>query len=447
MNRIVKRKLNYDFVQDSWYINSNNQYGPPKIQTIYWGAKKVPLMIRVRGRNVSHSMNQKYSTNALFQIANNRTIVGPLIGILTSRGKRTPIGGMISNFIDIIRTGEKNGGIVFVFTPESINWGEETISGYMYLSAQRRWKKYTFPFPNVVYNRIPRRDHERKTNAAECLAQLQKVPNLSLFNPTFFNKKVLFQFLEGSHTVRPHLPKTKSLFSKQDLLAMLKEHSSVYLKPTHGKAGAGIIKVERDTANKAFLFYGAQKQSAQTFRNIDSLWSTILKRAISSPYIVQQAIDLATYDNSPFDARVLVQKNEKGKWQVTGIGIRVAGQNRITTHVPRGGRVESAEQVLGRSFSKEQGTRIETKMKELAVNIATELERHFTLLGEMSMDIGVDSQGKLWFFEANSKPMKFDEPEIRKKSLENLIHYSQYLTFDQNKNEGRKHHAIAQFIV
>ncbi|UUZ93289.1 YheC/YheD family protein [Paenibacillus sp. P25] len=46
----------------------------------------------------------------------------------------------------------------------------------------------------------------------------------------------------------------------------------------------------------------------------------------------------------------------------------------------------------------------------------------------MSMDLGVDTNGDLWFFEANSKPMKFDEPPIRKKSLENLIRYSLYLS-------------------
>ncbi|GMA61469.1 hypothetical protein GCM10025859_19090 [Alicyclobacillus fastidiosus] len=42
-------------------------------------------------------------------------------------------------------------------------------------------------------------------------------------------------------------------------------------------------------------------------------------------------------------------------------------------------------------------------------------------LGEMSMDIGIDPQGHPWFFEANSKPMKFDEPEIRQKSLQGVI--------------------------
>jgi hypothetical protein len=57
-------------------------------------------------------------------------------------------------------------------------------------------------------------------------------------------------------------------------------------------------------------------------------------------------------------------------------------------------------------------------------------------LGEMSMDLGVDRDGALWFFEANSKPMKFDEPHIRKKSLEQIIHYCMYLS---KKRKQKKH--------
>ena len=49
-------------------------------------------------------------------------------------------------------------------------------------------------------------------------------------------------------------------------------------------------------------------------------------------------------------------------------------------------------------------------------------------LAEMSMDLGLTPEGKLYFFEANAKPEKFDEPAIRNSSLANLIHYSQYVS-------------------
>jgi hypothetical protein len=48
-------------------------------------------------------------------------------------------------------------------------------------------------------------------------------------------------------------------------------------------------------------------------------------------------------------------------------------------------------------------------------------------LAEMSMDLGVDQEGGIWFFEANAKPMKFDEPDIRRRSLDRIFQYGQYL--------------------
>jgi len=51
----------------------------------------------------------------------------------------------------------------------------------------------------------------------------------------------------------------------------------------------------------------------------------------------------------------------------------------------------------------------------------------------MSMDLGVDKQGNIWFFEANSKPMKFDEPHIRQKSLERIFQYSRFLLRQKKK--------------
>ncbi|MNO08507.1 hypothetical protein D3C81_2311920 [compost metagenome] len=50
----------------------------------------------------------------------------------------------------------------------------------------------------------------------------------------------------------------------------------------------------------------------------------------------------------------------------------------------------------------------------------------------MYMHLGVDEEGGLWFFEANSRPMKFDEPAIRKLSLERIFQYCQHLA-RQNK--------------
>ena len=65
---------------------------------------------------------------------------------------------------------------------------------------------------------------------------------------------------------------------------------------------------------------------------------------------------------------------------------------------------------------------------KLAIAVAKGIERQSDQqLGEISIDLGIDRRLNMWVFEANAKPMKFDEPRIRKRSLERLSEYACYL--------------------
>jgi len=83
--------------------------------------------------------------------------------------------------------------------------------------------------------------------------------------------------------------------------------------------------------------------------------------------------------------------------------------------------------VLSELFQ-EQAEAVRQQVEKTALTIAAALNEKIEHLAEMSMDLGLTSEGKLWFFEANAKPEKFDEPNIRKGSLSNLIRYSQYVS-------------------
>jgi hypothetical protein len=105
--------------------------------------------------------------------------------------------------------------------------------------------------------------------------------------------------------------------------------------------------------------------------------------------------------------------------------------------VPRGGSIEDPEKMLVGSFGTDQARKLMVKAKNAALLIARQIERSSgQVLGEMSMDLGVDRTGGVWFFEANSKPMKFDEPHIRQKSLERIFQYGQYLVKQKRKKAG-----------
>ncbi|WP_338131316.1 YheC/YheD family protein [Cohnella rhizosphaerae] len=163
---------------------------------------------------------------------------------------------------------------------------------------------------------------------------------------------------------------------------------------------------------------------------LSRLWLRVRANAKnqSEPYIAQQGISLAKVNGRPFDLRALVQKNADGLWELTGIGARMAGSSSITTHVPRGGSIEDPERLLAAVFGPEKAQQVFSKVRQTVIVLASRIERSArSRLFEMSMDLGIDEEGHMWFFEANSKPMKFDEPHIRKKSLERIFQYGQYI--------------------
>ncbi|GAB7388661.1 spore coat associated protein YheD [Bacillaceae bacterium] len=368
-----------------------------------------------------------HAAKVLLKLENKHLKIGPLVGIMTAKRNSRTFRGNRKNFIDIITTAKQLGGLVFVFTPEGIDWAAHTIDGYLYDERLNRWTSAKLPFPDVIYNRVPYREDEKETSVQKAIEILANMKNVHLFNKHFFNKWNLFQTLKKKKKLSHLLPDTRLLSSLRDLQEFLAFYDMVYLKPVNDKAGKGIMKIERHKS-KFRLYRRTNKGMQKTVHATpEKVWERLQGAIKGRNYLIQQGIRLATYQNKPFDIRLLVQRNRQGAWQVTGIGIRVAGVRSITTHVPQGGSIASPKEVFRAVFPQERHEEILSRIETAALTIAEFLAENYPHLGEMSMDLGIDPRGDLWFFEANAKPMKFDEPDIRKLSLERLIEYAQYL--------------------
>ncbi|MCH5584331.1 YheC/YheD family protein [Shimazuella sp. AN120528] len=352
--------------------------------------------------------------------------LGPFVAILTS-DSRTPFAGNHKNFADLIQMGRQLGITVYVLTPKGIRAGKPFVNGYLLQKSKPRpqFQQKLLPFPSVVYNRIPYRNEERSNEVIQAIKHLKqkKVP---IFNPYFFNKWSLYKDLSAT-PCQTHLPATAKLTDYTSFLQMMLQHTSLILKPIEGKAGIGMMKVEGNGPYTLTYQTKMQKQRLNISK-LPQVYEQIKKRTKSRPYVLQQAIELATYQGSPFDIRMLVQKDGTADWKISGIGVRIAGQRAISTHVPMGGRIESLERVLVNTFPQQKKT-LQQRLEQLGISFAKEIEEKTgKTLGEMSMDIGIDKFGKLWFFEANAKPQKFDEPTIRARSLRRILEYALYLS-------------------
>ncbi len=99
---------------------------------------------------------------------------------------------------------------------------------------------------------------------------------------------------------------------------------------------------------------------------------------------------------------MVVQKNGIGKWDVSGGCSRQSLANYYLTNSPR--RVISVDKLIAEDnlVSEE----LIEQIKNISLQTAVRIEKGLGHMGELSVDFGVDSQGKLWIIEANGKPQK-----------------------------------------
>jgi hypothetical protein len=373
-------------------------------------------------------------SNSLVPIAVQKSkegiVLGPIVGILTVRRQETgTFRGNKANFRDIARMGRRLGLTVAVFVAEDLH--DDWMYGYVYQGQKRQgWKRMLLPLPTVVYNRVPDRQAERQPEVVRAKRRLKEL-NIPFFNEVFLNKRQLNDWISASTQTAEFLPKTTVLKNQEQIMRWMRRMSLLYVKPIEGKAGNGIIQVRREGLGWRVTAQQNGKRVRQSFATRMEAAAAVWKMVAGRGYLLQEGVTLATFDGRQFDLRLLVQKNRYGRWTVTGMGARVADSDGITTHVPNGGEIAKAGVALRIAFGADRAPEIEQRVREAAVLIAHTIERKMPRLGELSMDMGVDTEGHLWFFEANAKPMKFDEPFIRAKSLFRLLHYCSYLAWAQ----------------
>lgn len=350
-----------------------------------------------------------------------------IVGILTAKFMER------ANLRDIAKTGKRMRIPVFVLPLEGIDLNSKTCMGYMWNGA---WEKTVCPLPTVVYNRILTRKVEQRDDVQDLLKELQR-RGIPLFNPGYFDKGELYRIIGNHPDTHDLLPETEHLSSPENLKLMLETHRQLYAKPVQSYAGKGILRIDYTPggARVHSLTNGRQMVRLENFR---TLYDKLSRNRRYKKYVLQRSVPLAKIDGHTYDLRVLVQKDRHGEWAVTGLGARVAPVYGIVTHVPNGGFIRGAEEALIASFDT-RGHLILEDVKECALKLAKVIEGETSgILGEMSMDIGIDHSGKPWFFEANAKPGKFDEPEIQKLSVQRLLEFCRFLANNRSLAENRR---------
>lgn len=351
---------------------------------------------------------------------NKTLLIGPLIGIFTAGFTpfpHRPIGERSLFFSKLLSVKKTVGGIPFVFGEQHIDWERGRIKGFFY--HQNNWEAHEVPFPNVIYDRLPNRKSERKPALKKVKDRLQREYLIPWYNPGFFSKQDVYDRLHQESTVSGYLPETHPFSSFSQIETMLSKYGHVYVKPNNGSLGSGVHQILFDKVyNNYYCRYRDQGgiNRLQKFTSLEGLFKVVFAKRNLGQMLVQQGIHLLKWNSRQVDFRVHTNKDDKGQWHVTAIAGKIAGMGSVTTHVRSGGEIKTLSEI----FPPEESKLYEEKLTTASLQLSEALEKNMEgIIGEIGFDLGIDHNGDVWLFEANSKPGRsiFKHPELREFDL------------------------------
>ncbi|KPV42870.1 YheC/YheD family protein [Alicyclobacillus ferrooxydans] len=307
---------------------------------------------------------------------------------------------------------------IFTFTPSSINWVTKKISGLHF--ANKQFLTDWFRFPDVVYNRCYGADRR-------LLQRIEKVigRNRCFNHVNHFDKQFTYDVLCQTE-LNKHLPRTVP-YNQANLDTLLTEYGTLYVKPLLGNRGRGVYRVNKTETGEVHI--SEHYFAPHLICREDHSWEGEIKKLTQSKqYVVQQGIPFMQVGEKNFDIRVLLQKDRSGAWGVTNVTSRTAYSGCFNTSVCE--RVTTGEERLNSLFSASDTQVLLSSLSEISWKTAALLEQNGKChLGELSVDLALDHNRKLWIIEVNGNPQRtmYKELENYQDVYRNPIHYAQFL--------------------
>jgi hypothetical protein len=370
-----------------------------------------------------------------FRSASRTIALGPLIGVLVSRDwteqPDKPFGDITMFCREVTDACRSQGAHVYFFTPAAIRSNVSALEGWVYTKG---WQRMTLPAPDVVNNRLTTRKLENQPAVQQFMKEIKNRYGANVFNEKFLDKSEVFDALKKDGSLQRYLPESHSLHNFALLKSMCSKYSTVFLKPVKGSLGKGIIRISRIGESWQASYATAGGTRRQMFSSLAKLYSSIAEKVKSVRYLIQQGLTLMEIGGRPVDFRALTQKNAKGDWMTTSIVSRTADSDHFVSNLARGGTLSTVKASVARSnlpvmVRADAFRRLRTAALEIARGIDTFIPAHF---GELGIDLALDSAGRVWLLEVNSKPSKNDNTPLNegkiRPSVRMMIQYARYLS-------------------
>jgi len=302
------------------------------------------------------------------------------------------------------------------FTPSGIDWVDKRISGLVL--EEGMWTAMDTGFPDAVYNRC-------FTSSSKITRRLEKaIGKGKVFNIyTMFDKLAIYNLFRESSLAEYFIPTWS--YSHVLLYLRLSEGKPVLIKPAKGALGNNVIKLEKE--DNSYFVYPQTNYPTEKFDNSKQLFSFINRIMIESPnYIMQPFINFMTEEESVFDMRYLVQKNDNGYWEVTADHCRVSYDDIFVTNMPY--EIIPVQEIFERL---DMDDSLITQMRDMSIEAAKLIEEKTGLMGELCVDFGIEENGRLRIIEINGKPDKslfrYISDDIYEKTMIMPLRHAEFL--------------------
>ncbi|RUT29678.1 YheC/YheD family protein [Paenibacillus zeisoli] len=335
--------------------------------------------------------------------------------------------------------GAKHNLKVYVFTAEAVPEDGTIFEGYQY--SRGKWLSVTFPVPDIIYDRVNYHDPCQLQTIRQRLTRItEDGHHFQYLARGLSGKWNVYQSLRRAEIFRPYLPKTTKYKNSRQLARWLLHHDhEVFLKPHSGTHGKMTLHVRLADDDHHMMLIGRDNNNVLFHKHFHE-WETgaawIERFMGERAFIIQPYLQLTNANGRPFDVRVLMQKNESGRWGLTGMAVRLGEQDSVTSNLHGGGTAVEAGRFMNLEFGETAASLIFGTIRRLSAEIPEYLESCFGRLAELGIDFGVDRKGRVWIIEVNSKPgrsafFQIGDPRSARKSVENPVMYARYLWLRQ----------------
>ncbi|TBL77391.1 YheC/YheD family protein [Paenibacillus thalictri] len=305
------------------------------------------------------------------------------------------------------------------FNESGINLDQRTIDGSVY--ADGSWAKGTFPFPQSVMNIRPW--GPRRRSDRELI--FRKIVPFTAF--LIDDKWKITKLISQSPSLSKFLVPTALLQNVDQIDELLKSHAKLVIKPVRGSRGEGVQALTHN--GRLYELQRGAERIGMDRRELSEFVNNLKRQ----DYLIQPYIVCLTPDGEPFDFRILAQRNGEGKWVISVIYPRIGAKDTITSNVSVGGRTENLENFLMRLFP-DHYLLFPQRLAEIGLEIADAINAHYAHpLNELGIDIAIDAEQRIWFYEANTCPGTLYHEKER---AVQAIAYAKYVAEIASRNQA-----------